>query len=64
MFGFLVLLPYVSKGYSWPEVWDVIKEVVAYRAIIYGLVEPRGGFEPPTNGLRGRRSAGLSYRGA
>ena len=37
--GFLVLLPYASKGYSWQEMWDVIKEVVAYRAIIYGLVE-------------------------
>ena len=37
--GFLVLLPYASKGYSWPEMWDVIKEVVVYNAIIYRLVD-------------------------
>ena len=37
--GFLVLLPYASKGCSWPEMWDVIKEVVAYNAIIYKLVD-------------------------
>ena len=36
--GFLVLPPYASKGYSWPEMWYVIKEVVAYKAIIYKLV--------------------------
>ncbi len=33
--GFLVLLPYALKGYSWHEMWDVIKEVVVYNAIIY-----------------------------
>ena len=37
--GFLVLVPYASKGYSWPEMWDVIKEVVVYNAIIYKLVD-------------------------
>lgn len=37
--GFLVLQPYATKGYSWPEMWDVIKEVVAYNAIIYKLVD-------------------------
>ena len=37
--GFMVLLPYASKGYSWHEMWDVIKEVVAYKAIIYKLVD-------------------------
>ena len=37
--GFLVLLPYSSKGYSWHEMWDVIKEVVVYNAIIYRLVD-------------------------
>ena len=37
--GFLVLLPYASKGYFWPEMWDVIKEVVVYNAIIYRLVD-------------------------
>ena len=37
--GFLILQPYASKGYSWPEMWNVIKEVVAYNAIIYRLVD-------------------------
>jgi len=36
---FLVLLPYASKGYPWHEMWSVIKEVVAYNAIIYVLVD-------------------------
>ena len=37
--GFLILLPYASRGYSWHEMWDVIKEVVVYNAVIYRLVE-------------------------
>ncbi len=37
--GFLVLLPYASRGYSWPEMWSVIKEVVVYNAFIYRLVD-------------------------
>ena len=37
--GFLVLLPYASKGYSWQEMWSVIKEVVVYNAVIYRLVD-------------------------
>ena len=37
--GFLILLPYASKGYSWHEMWSVIKEVVVYNAVIYRLVD-------------------------
>jgi len=37
--GFLVLQPYASKGYSWQEMWNVIKEVVTYNAIIYRFVD-------------------------
>ncbi len=37
--GFLILQPYASKGYSWQEMWSVIKEVVVYNAIIYRLVD-------------------------
>ena len=37
--GFLVLLPYASRGYSWHEMWDVIKDVLVRHAVIYRLVD-------------------------
>ncbi len=36
--GFLILMPYASKGYSWHEMWSVIKEVVR-NAAVYRLVD-------------------------
>ena len=37
--GFLALLPRASGGYSWHEMWGVIKEVIVYSAVIYRLVD-------------------------
>ena len=37
--GFLALPPYASRGYSWHEMWDVIKDVLVHNAVIYRLVD-------------------------